>query len=47
MTNLGAQIPPLLKRPPRAQAHFAMTKGEEVLLHIVGEGPAGTAAVQK
>jgi len=24
-----------------------MTKGEEVLLHIVGEGPAGTAAVQK
>jgi hypothetical protein len=27
--------------------HFAMTKGDEVMLHIVGEGPAGTIAVRK
>jgi quercetin dioxygenase-like cupin family protein len=32
---------------PRDAPHFAMTKGEEVMLHIVGDGPAGTTAVQK
>jgi quercetin dioxygenase-like cupin family protein len=36
----------LLVEPPGAP-HFAMTKGDEVMLHIVGEGPAGTIAVRK
>ena len=32
---------------PRDAPHFAMTRGEPVLLHIAGEGPAGTHAVTK
>ncbi len=32
---------------PRGVAHFAMTKGEEVMLHIVGEGPVGTNPVRE
>jgi quercetin dioxygenase-like cupin family protein len=32
---------------PKDVPHFAMTKGEEVMLHIVGEGPAATNPVRK
>lgn len=32
---------------PKDVPHFAMTRGEEVMLHIVGEGPAGTNPVRK
>ena len=31
---------------PENVPHFARTKGEPVLLHIVGEGPASTVAVK-
>jgi quercetin dioxygenase-like cupin family protein len=31
---------------PHDAPHFAMTRGEPVLLHIAGEGPAGTLAVR-
>jgi len=46
-SKLKALGPGSLLVEPRGKAHFAMTRGEEVLLHIVGEGPAGTAAVRK
>jgi quercetin dioxygenase-like cupin family protein len=32
---------------PQDVPHFAMTKGDAVLLHIVGEGPAATNPVRK
>jgi quercetin dioxygenase-like cupin family protein len=32
---------------PKDAPHFAMTKGEPVMLHIVGDGPAVTTAVRK
>ncbi len=32
---------------PKDVPHFAMTKNEEVMLHIVGEGPAATNPVRK
>jgi quercetin dioxygenase-like cupin family protein len=32
---------------PRGIAHFAMTREEPVMLHIVGEGPASTDPVRK
>jgi quercetin dioxygenase-like cupin family protein len=32
---------------PKDAPHFAMTRGEPVLLHIVGQGPAGTHAVKE
>ena len=32
---------------PQDIPHFARTKGEPVLLHIVGEGPASTVLVRK
>jgi hypothetical protein len=32
---------------PKDAPHFAMTKGEEVMLHIVGQGPAATNPVRK
>lgn len=46
-TKLKALGPGSLVVEPRDVPHFAMTKGEEVMLNIVGEGPAGTSAVQK
>jgi quercetin dioxygenase-like cupin family protein len=32
---------------PQGVPHFAMTKGDAVMLHIVGEGPAATNPVRK
>ena len=32
---------------PKDVPHFAMTKNEDVMLHIVGEGPAATNPVRK
>jgi len=32
---------------PKGAPHFALTRGEPVLLNIVGEGPAATVAVQR
>lgn len=46
-TKLKALGPGSVLVEPRDVPHFAMTKGEEVMLHIVAEGPAGTTAVQK
>jgi quercetin dioxygenase-like cupin family protein len=46
-TKLKALGPGSLLVEPRDAPHFAMTKDEEVMLHIVGEGPAGTNLVRK
>ena len=46
-SKLKALGPGSLLIEPQAAPHFAMTRGEEVMLHIVGEGPAGTNAVRK
>ena len=40
--KLRALGPGSLIVEPKDVPHFAMTKGEEVMLHIVGEGPAAT-----
>ena len=45
--KLRALGPGSLLVEPQNAPHFAMTRGEEVMLHIVGEGPAGTNAVRK
>jgi len=46
-SKLRALPPGSLIVEPANVAHFARTKGEPVLLHIVGEGPASTVAVKK
>ncbi len=46
-TKLRALPPGSLIVEPRNVAHFARTKGEPVLLHIVGEGPASTLPVKR
>lgn len=45
--KLKALGPGSLIIEPRGIPHFAMTKGEPVMLHIVGEGPASTDPVRK
>jgi quercetin dioxygenase-like cupin family protein len=45
--KLRALGPGSLIVEPKGIPHFAMTKGEEVMLHIVGEGPAATNPVRK
>jgi len=45
--KLRALPPGSLIVEPQNVAHFARTKGEPVLLHIVGEGPASTVAVKR
>jgi quercetin dioxygenase-like cupin family protein len=45
--KLRALGPGSLIVEPMGVPHFAMTRGEPVLLHIVGEGPASTDAVRK
>lgn len=45
--KLKALGPGSLLVEPKNAPHFAMTKGEEVMLHIVGEGPAATNPVRK
>jgi quercetin dioxygenase-like cupin family protein len=47
VSKLKALGPGSVLVEPRGAAHFAMTKGEAVLLHIVGEGPAGVTAIGK
>jgi quercetin dioxygenase-like cupin family protein len=46
-SKLRALGPGSLLVEPKDVPHFAMTKGEEVMLHIVGEGPAATIPVRK
>jgi quercetin dioxygenase-like cupin family protein len=46
-SKLKALGPGSLLVEPKDVPHFALTRGEEVMLHIVGEGPAGTNAVRK
>jgi len=46
-SRLKALGPGSLLVEPKDVAHFAMTKGEEVMLHIVAEGPEGTNPVRK
>ena len=46
-TKLRALGPGSLIVEPVGVAHFARTKGEAVMLHIVGEGPAATIPVRK
>jgi quercetin dioxygenase-like cupin family protein len=45
--KLRALGPGSLIVEPQDVPHFARTKGEPVLLHIVGEGPASTVRVKK
>jgi len=45
--KLRALGPGSLIVEPQDVPHFAMTKGEAVMLNIVGEGPAGTYPVRK
>lgn len=45
--KLRALGPGSLIVEPKDVPHFAMTKGEEVMLNIVGEGPAATNPVRK
>jgi quercetin dioxygenase-like cupin family protein len=46
-TKLRALPPGSLIVEPQNVPHFARTKGEPVLLHIVGEGPASTVPVKR
>ena len=46
-TKLRALGPGGLLVEPKGLPHFAMTKGQEVMLHIVAEGPAGTTPAQE
>jgi quercetin dioxygenase-like cupin family protein len=46
-SKLKALGPGSLLVEPKDVPHFAMTRGEDVMLHIVGEGPAGTHPVRK
>src|SRR4051812_47412113 len=46
-SKLRALPPGSLIVEPANVAHFARTKGEPVLLNIVGEGPASTVAVKR
>ena len=46
-SKLRALGPGSLIVEPQNMPHFARTKGEPVLLHIVGEGPASTVLVKK
>jgi quercetin dioxygenase-like cupin family protein len=46
-SKLRALPPGSLIVEPENVPHFARTKGEPVLLHIVGEGPASTVPVRK
>jgi len=46
-SKLKALGPGSLLVEPKDVPHFAMTKDEEVMLHIVGEGPAATNPVRK
>ena len=46
-SKLKALGPGSLVVEPRHVPHFAMTKGEEVMLNIVGEGPSGTSAAKR
>src|SRR5215217_1380130 len=46
-SKLRALPPGSLIVEPENVSHFARTKGEPVLLHIVGEGPASTVPVKK
>jgi quercetin dioxygenase-like cupin family protein len=45
--KLQALGPGSLIVEPKDVPHFAMTKGDAVMLHIVGEGPAATHPVRK
>jgi quercetin dioxygenase-like cupin family protein len=45
-SKLKALGPGSLLVEPQDAPHFARTKGEEVMLHIVGEGPAATNPVR-
>ncbi len=45
-TKLKALPPGSVVVEPKGAPHFALTRGEPVLLNIVGEGPAATIAVQ-
>lgn len=45
--KLKALGPGSLLVEPKDVPHFAMTKGEEVMLHIVAEGPEATNPVRK
>lgn len=45
--KLKALGPGSLLVEPKDVPHFALTRGEDVMLHIVGEGPAGTHPVRK
>jgi len=45
--KLRALGPGSLIVEPKDVPHFAMTKGDAVMLHIVGEGPAATNPVRK
>ncbi len=46
-SKLRALPPGSLIVEPKDMPHFARTKGEPVLLHIVGDGPASTVPVRK
>jgi quercetin dioxygenase-like cupin family protein len=46
-SKLRALPPGSLIVEPANVAHFARTKGEPVLLHIVGDGPASTVELKK
>ncbi len=46
-SKLRALGPGSLIVEPVGVPHFARTKGEDVMLHIVGEGPAATIPVRK
>ena len=46
-TKLRALGPGSLLVEPKGLPHFAMTKGQEVMLHIVAEGSAGTTPAQE
>ena len=46
-SKLHALGPGSLLVEPQDAPHFALTKGEEVMLHIVGEGPAATNPVRQ
>ena len=45
--KLKALGPGSLIVEPKGIPHFAMTRGEPVMLQIVGEGPASTDPVRK
>lgn len=46
-SKLQALGPGSLVVEPKGAPHFALTRGKEVMLHIVGQGPAGTDPVRK